>query len=100
MDLETLALATTGLGVIAGGVWNGIQSVKTRKAANQAAKNAQPVSNGFAAHVKDQLAEVLRVSTEARDEAKEANAKIDRHIEAHADAHLASPVVRLVRDQK
>lgn len=56
--------------------------------AETAATNAQPVSNGFAAGVRADLAAILAMSTEARDAASRAEDKIDRHIADHARASL------------
>lgn len=67
-------------------------------AADRAAANTAPVSNGFAGMVRDNLTEILAVATEARDVATRTEDKVDRHLEAHANAHLqAVPTVATVR---
>ena len=58
------------------------------QAADKAAANTAPVSNGFAGMVRDNLTEILAVATEARDVATRTEDKVDRHLEAHANAHL------------
>jgi hypothetical protein len=63
-----------------------------KSAADVAAANTKPVSNGFAGMVRDQLGAILEVATEARDQATSANDKIDRHLEAHANALPTAPV--------
>src|SRR5437868_1199499 len=98
MTPETAAVAVAAVGAAAtvGSAWvanrarlaskdahSAAQNAET--AADQAAANAAPVSNGFAGMVRDNLAEILRVATEARDAATEASDKIDRHLEAHAN---------------
>lgn len=60
--------------------------------ATKAADNAQPVSNGFADGVRQQLSEILVIATEGRDAAIRAEGKVDRHIEAHANGHIAAPL--------
>lgn len=97
-----LGQALVGAGIALAALWNGWQSWTARREAKRAkeaaagagahaetaARNAAPVSNGFAAEVTRQLGEILVTATEGRDAAVRAEDKIDRHLEAHANAQL------------
>jgi hypothetical protein len=65
--MDQLQTAAVGFGLIAAGVWNGWLQVKTRrdakatkKAAEQAAEHAYPISNGWGTALREDMAKTLR----------------------------------------
>jgi len=108
MTPETIAAAAAGLGIAASSIWGGWQSVQAKREAkaagghaSTAADNSKPVSNGFTKEVRDGMAEILTMATDARNEALlarelgEANRDtMTRHLEAHANSGM--PMVRSV----
>lgn len=115
LDANTLATAGLGLGILIAGVFTGWQSVQAKREAKhartnaesaneqsrKAADNSKPVSNGFTAEVRQNLADIFVMATEARDMATSANThaeaasnKIDRHLEAHANGQALQLVRR------
>lgn len=59
--LDMIGQTALGLGVLIGGLFTGYQSVKARREAAQAARNAYPVSNGWGSKVAADL-DYLRAS--------------------------------------
>lgn len=100
MDMGALLSAAEGFGIAAAGGFAGWQAWKARKNTADAKATTEQVqrsmsTNNGGSHAKDQWDRIERAAIEARNAARQANEKIDRHLEAHADAHLAGvrPVV-------
>lgn len=104
MTPENIGTACVGLGILIASVWNGWQAVQAKREAksagnhaSNAADNSKPVSNGFTAEVRNGMADILVMATDARNEALaarelgEANRDtMTRHLEAHANNGMAT----------
>lgn len=89
MSWEAIALGAGGVGTTIGAFLGGLVAVKKLVAElrGEPPKGEDPAS----------LASIQAIATEARDEAKDANRKIDAHLQSHADSDVRTPRVRLVR---
>lgn len=91
INLESWQAIGGGIGVVAVAIYNRWEARKTRKAANRAVELSGPTGNGFAASVKESLAEIKKQNSRTE------KLLID-HIAAHADADVHNRPRRVLRD--
>lgn len=54
-NFDLIGQAALGLGVLAGGIWTGVQATRAKREAARAASHAYPVSNGWGSKVAGDL---------------------------------------------
>lgn len=112
MDMETIAAAGLGVGVLAAAIYNGWQTHRAHRQARRAADNAHPVANGWGTQVTtdlrylrdaidrahsrmdeaarrqntadERLADVARFSRTAAEQSSAAAAGLSAHLADHA----------------
>jgi len=91
IDLENWQAIGGAVAIVATAVYNRWEARKTRKAANKAVELSAPTGNGFAASVKESLAEIKKQNNRTEK-------LLINHIAAHADADIHNHPRRVLRD--
>lgn len=93
---DRLYLAMTGAGIALAAIWNGWQSVQAKREAKAAKENSHPISNGWGAALRSDLAETRHLIGQIHEaqllaERRELgrDERLGR-IESSLDAHLAA----------
>jgi hypothetical protein len=97
--LDHIAQGAIGAGILLAALWNGWQSVQSKRAARAAAANSHPISNGWGTALRSDMAEVRglvnrihegQLLAERRETQRDIElAEVKHAVEAHLAAHAA-----------